>query len=59
MTMFTANKLTKFGLVTAVAGMMVAAPMLSSAGVSGNIGVFSDYVLRGNNGPAGTEGALS
>ena len=56
MTMFTANKLTKFGLVTAVAGMMVAAPMLSSAGVSGNIGVFSDYVLRGNNGPAGTEG---
>ena len=56
MTMFTANKLTKFGLVTAVAGMMVAAPMLSSAGVSGNIGVFSDYVLRGINGAGGTEG---
>jgi len=56
MTMFTANKLTKFGLVTAVAGMMVAAPMLASAGVSGNIGVFSDYVLRGINGAGGTEG---
>ncbi|MEJ2553899.1 MAG: TorF family putative porin [Gammaproteobacteria bacterium] len=56
MTMFTANKLTRYGLTTAVAGMMVAAPMLASAGVTGNIGVFSDYVLRGINGPGGTEG---
>jgi uncharacterized protein (TIGR02001 family) len=56
MTMFTVNKLTKFGLVTAAAGMMVAAPLMANAGVSGNIGVFSDYVLRGINGPGGTEG---
>jgi uncharacterized protein (TIGR02001 family) len=54
MTMLTANKLTKFGLVTAVAGMMVAAPLMASAGVTGNIGVFSRYVLRGITVP-GTE----
>jgi hypothetical protein len=55
MTMFTANKLTKFGLVTAAAGMMVAAPLMANAGVTGNIGVFSDYVLRGID-KGGTEG---
>jgi len=55
MTMLTADKLTKFGLVTAVAGVMMASPLLASAGVSGNIGVFSDYVLRGIT-KGGTEG---
>jgi len=55
MTMCSASKLTKFGLVTAAAGMMVAAPLMANAGVSGNIGVFSDYVLRGID-KGGTEG---
>ena len=57
MTMFNAKKLTRLGLVAAVAGTMVAAPLVASAGVTGNIGVFSDYVLRGINEPGtGTEG---
>jgi len=56
MIMLNANKLTKLGLVTAVAGTMLAAPLMADAGVTGNIGVFSDYVLRGINGTAGTEG---
>ena len=55
MKMFSVNKLTRFGLITATAGMMVAAPLMANAGVSGNIGVFSDYVLRGIT-AGGTEG---
>lgn len=55
MTMFNTNKLTKLGLIAAVTGTMVAAPMMADAGVTGNIGVFSDYVLRGMT-AGGTEG---
>ena len=55
MTKLTASKLTRFGLATALAGTMLAAPLIVSAGVTGNIGVFSDYVLRGIT-KGGTEG---
>ncbi len=47
MTTRNSHKLTKFGLATVLAGTAVMAPALASAELSGNIGVFSKYVLRG------------
>ncbi len=41
------NKLTTLGMATALAGVALAAPSVASADLSGNIGVFSKYVLRG------------
>jgi len=47
MKMFSANKLTKLGLVTAVAGTMLAAPLMASAEVTADIGVANMYLWRG------------
>ena len=56
MTMFTANKLTKLGLVTALASTMLAAPMMAGAEVTADITVANMYLWRGidlsNPGPA-------
>jgi uncharacterized protein (TIGR02001 family) len=57
MTKLTASKLTRFGIATALAGTMVAAPLMADAGVTGNIGVFSKYVLRGITNNTENDGA--
>lgn len=49
MTKLTASKLTRFGIATALAGTMLAAPLMASADMSASIAVSSMYLWRGQD----------
>ena len=49
MTMLTADKLTKMGIATVLAGTMLATPLMASAEVSASIAVSSMYLWRGQD----------